>query len=75
MDTEWFLSEHGKEKAVPIAPAPKINILAINYSLKTNCLIKNNIAIILILPKIILSVSSHIGRLILALIKLFKTSI
>ena len=60
--TKWFLSEQGNEKAVPIAPAPKINILAINYSLKKNFLIENNTAIISILPKIILSVSSYICK-------------
>tara|TARA_B110000263_G_C15059857_1_gene396903 strand:+ start:294 stop:647 length:354 start_codon:yes stop_codon:yes gene_type:complete len=38
---------------VPIDPAPKINILDINYSLKINFLIKNKIAIISILPNII----------------------
>ena len=54
------------EKAVPIDPAPKINIFAINYSLKINLLIKNKIAMISILPKSI----KHINDI---LLKLFKS--
>ena len=59
------MSEHGKEKAVPIDPAPKIRILAINYSLKIYFLIKNNTAIISILPNIIKTIKE-------TLVKLFK---
>ena len=46
-------SEQGNEKAVPIEPAPRINILAINYSLKISLLIKYITAIISTLPNII----------------------
>tara|TARA_B110000196_G_C20808274_1_gene503423 strand:- start:149 stop:601 length:453 start_codon:yes stop_codon:yes gene_type:complete len=52
-ETVFPLSEQGKEKAVPIDPAPKINILVINYSLKRNLLIKYKTATISTLPKII----------------------
>ena len=47
----------GKENAVPIDPAPKITILAINYSLKINFLIKNNKAIISTLANIIKNIN------------------
>ena len=50
IEIECLFSEQGNEKAVPIDPAPKINMLAIIYSLKINFLIKNKIAIISILP-------------------------
>ena len=39
-DMSQEISEQGIEKAVPIEPAPRINIFAINYSLKKNLLIK-----------------------------------
>jgi hypothetical protein len=42
---------------VPIAPAPNINILAINYSLKINFLIKYNTAISSIFPRIIKTIN------------------
>tara|TARA_B100002049_G_scaffold203010_1_gene162045 strand:+ start:20 stop:376 length:357 start_codon:yes stop_codon:yes gene_type:complete len=60
------LSEQGKEKAVPIEPAPRINIFAINYSLKINFLIKYNTAIISIFPNIIKMIND-------ILVKLFKS--
>ena len=60
------MSKQGKEKAVPIDPAPKINILAINYFLKINFLNKNKIAIISIFP-IIIKIIKEI------LVKLFKS--
>jgi hypothetical protein len=60
------LSEQGKEKAVPIDPAPRINIFAINYSLKINLLIKYITAIISILPNIIKSIND-------IFVKLFKS--
>ena len=53
MVTALLLSEHGNEKAVPIDPAPKINILDINYSLKINFFKTNITAINSILPNII----------------------
>jgi hypothetical protein len=42
---------------VPIAPAPNINILAINYSLKINFLIKYKTAISSIFPRIIKTIN------------------
>ena len=64
--TSWPLSEQGIEKAEAITPAPKINILDINYSLNINFLIKNNIATISIFPRIINVINDN-------LVKLFKS--
>ena len=53
IETECPLSEQGKENAVPIEPAPKINIFDIIYSLKKNLFIKYITAMISILANII----------------------
>ena len=66
METAWLLSEQGKEKAVPMEPAPKINIFAINYSLKISLLIKYSTAIISIFPNIIKNIND-------IFVKLFKS--
>ena len=66
IEIEWLLSEHGNEKAVPMDPAPKINIFAINYYLKINLLIKYITVIISILPNIIKSIND-------IFVKLFKS--
>ena len=52
MLTSWLLSKHGREKAVPIAPAPIITIFDI-YSFKNNFLKIKKIDISSILPIII----------------------
>ena len=64
--TTWLLSEQGNEKVIPIEPAPKIKIFAINYSLKIDLLIKYTTAIISILLNIIKRIND-------IFVKLFKS--
>ena len=73
IETECLLSEQGNEKAVPMEPAPKINIFAISYSRKINLLIKYITAIISILPNIIKRINDTFVKLFKS--KKFKLSI